>query len=133
MLEWIDVYVIQTSLDIGFVATGVLVEATLPDPEFSFSSSTRREISLTTAIRNPDLTEPTFEDSPAGRVSNVATRKFPDRVKMIRQQNDPGNFERISATDIANRLTQAGPPQPRRQDGTPFMRYDREKEDAACL
>lgn len=96
MLDRIDVGVINTALEIGFVSARMFKKAPLPD---------RQLVSLTTRLRNlwridhewpKGSAEHGFDLSPTSTVIRVTVRKFPHRMKMIGQQRNRNDFKRPS-------------------------------------
>ena len=131
MLARVPVNVIDTPLEIVFVAQRVLPISSLPHAAHSVSPTRDRLNSLTATAVQPAFCEFFLDAGPAQRVLLVAWRECPDRVPMVGEQDDGHHPERMLDPNLVNCLSQTTPAEFRGQDGRTAVRSTREEIGAA--
>src|SRR5690348_7459989 len=91
MLEWIDTAIFEMARVIGFVADQVLPEAALPDAALVARNANGAAL----LVFRKRLLEPALDQSPARREVAIACWQPPDRMQMIGQHDERGNFEPV--------------------------------------
>ena len=131
MSEWVDMSVIDTAFQIGFIATGVLEKPSLPNSVFPLHFPTGRNSLLNSAALDPGCGEFGFDPLPTGRIIRVAVRQCPDRMQVIRQQDKRRDLKRQLLPHFRDGLPQTAAGQVGRQNLRPAMSDHREKVHAA--
>jgi hypothetical protein len=72
-------------------------------------------------------TEPRFDHLPPCRIISIAVRQCPERMDMIRQDDDRIDHERSFVPDLAKYVAQMIDLDLVIEDRSPFVRYYREK------
>jgi len=102
VLDRIDVDIVDVSRKIPFISDGVLPIATLPNATLALADPTRRNCFATREFAR----EGRFDQTPARCEVCVALRHCPDRMKMVWQDDDGIDRERVPLARLAKRRTQ---------------------------
>ena len=102
MLDRIDVAIFDMARVIGFVADQVFPETALPDAALVAGNANG---AAPLAFRKR-LREPALDQSPARREIAIAWRQPPDRMQMIGQHDERGNFEAVGLPRRGDGLAQ---------------------------
>src|SRR5215208_125805 len=127
VLQRVDVDVIDTAFQVLVVATGMLVEPSLPDPAFLPPPPTGPEGPLHAARFQPDPRETRLDQAPASGIVGVTRWSLPDRVEVVGQQDNGRDAKRALRPDRSNRGSKRSPPLLRREDAAPVMGHDGEE------
>ncbi len=129
MFKRVDVKVVHTPLEIWIVTTCVLEESSLPNAPFPLSNATCRTGSLGTPIPSPSLGKCCLDPSPSCRVVGITTRQRPNRMKMVREQDDGCDLEWHFYADILNCVPQRLSTEVSCEDRLAVICDDREEVD----
>ena len=107
--------VIDTPLQIGFVANGVFPISLLPDSAMAFLFSGGRLAQFGAASPEPRFREFFLNSHPARWVPIISWRECPDRVPMIWKKHNGDDLERMIAFDGVDRRAEAATSQVSRE------------------
>jgi hypothetical protein len=128
MLHRVEMNVINVGSIVLFITDRVVPKATLPYPTFTPGCAAHGKIF---AYRQP-ARKPRFQHPPAAAEIGIVRGQRPNRMEVLRQNNDRVDAEWVECFRIAERSAQQINVV-RQQRLLPVRKRDREKEDATRL
>lgn len=131
MFHWIPVNVLHASGKIRLITNPMLPKPTLPQGRFATFLTRLRHGSSILIRRSTLLAHAAFDQCPPQRVVFVTIRQGPHTMQMIREQNPSVNIKRERSANFRHRRPQGVPHRFFKEERTPLIRDNSEKERPA--